>query len=88
MIWTFLYGVEKYPTKPLTQKKLSNILKSITDFNQDHISNFIKSGEIHRAFHILYSQQFYLQTSVYLDKIATQLKLYSSPVVHLNNANF
>lgn len=78
MKWTYLYGGEKYPSKPLTQKKLSNILKSITDFNQDHISDFIKSGEIHRAFHILYSQQFYLQTSVYKDKFATQLKLYDS----------
>ena len=78
MKWTYLYGGEKYPSKPLTQKKLSNILKSISDFNQDHISDFIKSGEIHRAFHILYSQQFYLQTSVYKDKFATQLKLYNS----------
>jgi len=34
MKWTYLYGGEKYPSKPLTQKKLSNILKSITDFNQ------------------------------------------------------
>lgn len=78
MKWTYLYGGEKYPNKPLTEKKLSNILKSITDFNQDHISDFIKSGEIYRAFHILYSQQFYLQTSVYKDKFATQLKIFNS----------
>lgn len=78
MKWTYLYGGEKYPPKPLTPKKLSRILKVVTDFNQDHISDFIKSGEVHRAFHILYSQQFYLQTSVYREKFATQLKIYST----------
>lgn len=78
MKWTYLYGGEKYPNKPLTREKLVKILKSITDFNEEHISDFIKSGEIQRAFHILYSQQFYLQTYVSKNKFATQLKLYNS----------
>ncbi|WP_271785399.1 hypothetical protein [Aquimarina algiphila] len=78
MKWTYLYGGEKYPSKPLTKNKLVKILKSITDFNEEHISDFIKSGEIQRAFHILYSQQFYLQTYVDKNKFATQLKLYNS----------
>jgi len=78
MKWTYLFGGEKYPTEPLTQKKASKILKSITDFNQDHISNFIKEGKTDAAFHVLYSQQFYLQMPVYTDIFATQLKLFSS----------
>ncbi|HNP69293.1 MAG TPA: hypothetical protein PKH16_15410 [Aequorivita sp.] len=78
MKWTYLYGGEKNPSKPLTPQKASKILKSITDFNQEHITDFMKDGGIHRAFHILYSQQFYLQTSVYREKFATQLKLYST----------
>ncbi len=78
MKWTYLYGGESYPLKPLTDRRLSNILKSITDFNSEHISGFIKGGNLNRAMQILYSQQFYLQTSVYKEKFATQLKLYSS----------
>lgn len=76
MKWTYLYGEEKFPLKELNNKRLTNILNSITNFNQDHIGNFIKDGSISRAFQILYSQQFYLQTSVYIDKFATQLKIY------------
>ncbi len=76
MKWTYLYGGQKYPSKPLTQQNISNIFKSITELNKDYIGNYIGSGEILRAFHILYSQQFYLQTYVTIDKFATQLKLY------------
>ncbi len=78
MKWTYLFGEEKYPVKPLTEKRLSNILHSITNFNEDHISNFIKAGKLDRAFNILSSQQFYLQETVYKETFATQLKLYNS----------
>jgi hypothetical protein len=78
MKWTYLYGGEKHPSKPLTPEKASKILQSITRFNQDHITNFITDDGIHRAMHILYSQQFYLQTVVFKEKFATQLKLYST----------
>lgn len=78
MKWTYLYGGEKFPSKPLTPQKATKILKYITDFNQEHITNFMNDGGIQRAFHILYSQQFYLQTSVFKEKFATQLKLYSN----------
>ncbi len=78
MKWTYLYGGKKYPTKQLTDKRFRKILNSITNFNEEHISKFIKEGKIDRAFHILDSQQLYLQTVVYKEKFATQLKLYDS----------
>lgn len=78
MKWTYLYGGEKYPLKPLRPQNISNIFRSITELNKDYIGNYIESGEITRAFHILYSQQFYLQTFVTREKFATQLKLYST----------
>lgn len=78
MKWTYLYGGEKYPSKELTDAKFKKILNSISNFNEEHISSFIKLGKVDRAFHIIASQQFYLQTSVYIEKFATQLKLYDS----------
>nr|WP_320118113.1 hypothetical protein [uncultured Marinifilum sp.] len=78
MKWTYLYGGEKYPSKQLTDIKFRKLLNMITNFNEEHISSFIKEGKVDRAFHILDSQQFYLQTVVYKEKFATQLKLYDS----------
>ncbi len=78
MKWTYLYGGANDSLKPLTPKKFSSILNYITNFNQEHITNFMKSGGSHRAFQILYSQQIYLQTSVYKEKFASQLKLYTT----------
>ncbi|MEE1898166.1 hypothetical protein V1389_07460 [Flavobacterium rakeshii] len=78
MKWTYLYGSENHHSKPLTNKKFSTLLKSISKFNDNHISQFIKDGKIDRAFHILYTQQFYLQTEVYPDIFTSQLKLFKS----------
>jgi hypothetical protein len=76
MKWTYLYGEDTYPPKLLTEKQFTNILNSIFNFNQEHVSSFIKQGKIDRAFHILFSQQFYLQEWVRKEKFATQLKLF------------
>lgn len=78
MKWSYLYGGEKYPSKMLTAEKFNHILKTIADFNQEHISNFIKSGKIDRAMSIYFSQQFYLQKVVHKEVFAIQLKLYKS----------
>lgn len=78
MKWTYLYGGEKYPSKLLTVGKFNQILKTIADFNQEHISNFIVSGKLDRAMSIYFSQQFYLQKVVHKEVFAIQLKLYKS----------
>lgn len=78
MKWTYLYGGEKYPSKELTAVKFHYILNCITDFNKDHISNFLKAGKIDRAMSIFFSQQFYLQKIVHKEVFAIQLKLYKS----------
>ena len=78
MKWTYLYGGEKYPVKKLTPEKFNHILNCISNFNSDHISNFIKAGKIDRAMNIFYSQQFYLQKIVHKEVYAIQLKLYKS----------
>lgn len=78
MKWTYLYGGEKYPSKILTPEKYNKILKSISNFNEDHITNFMKDGKIDRAIHILHSQQFYLQKIVHKEIFAIQIKLYNS----------
>jgi hypothetical protein len=76
MKWTYLHGEETYPSKVLTDKQFSNILNSIFNFNQEHVSSFLKQGKIDRALHIIFSQQFYLQEGVRKEKFATQLKLF------------
>lgn len=76
MKWTYLYGEERYPSKDLTEKRFLNILNSILNLNQEHISSFIKQGKLDRAFNILDSQQFYLQETIHKEKFATQLKLF------------
>jgi hypothetical protein len=76
--WTIIYGEKKYPPKLLTLEKFNKIYKDISNFNQDHISNFIKEKRPDKAFQILYNQQFYLQKTVYKEIFATQLKLFSS----------
>lgn len=78
MKWTYLYAEEKYPIKKLTEDKYVKILNAVSNFNQEHISSFIKDKNIDRAFYILHSQQFYLQKSVYKEVFAIQLKLYNS----------
>ena len=76
--WTYQHSVVKDSYKPLTDKDYSDLVNSIYNFNQEHISNFIHDGKIEKAFHILYHQQFYLQKSVYKEIFETQLKLYHS----------
>lgn len=77
MKWTYIYGEKRYPSKILTEEKFTKIYKAISNFNQEHISNFIKNKEISKAFQILHNQQFYLQKTVYNEIIATQLKLFT-----------
>jgi hypothetical protein len=77
MKWTFIYGGGKYPSKPLTSIKYQKILNCIANFNQEHISDFIKKGQWKRAFQIIHTQQLYLQKLVYTDLFTTQLKLFS-----------
>ncbi len=77
MKWTFKYGESRYPSKPLTQERFAKLYNAISNFNDDHITNFMREKKIDRAFLILYNQQFYLQKSVYNEIFATQLKLFS-----------
>ena len=78
MKWTYLYGEANHPSKVLTEEKFRIILNSIFNLNQEHVSSFFKQGKIDRGFHILFSQQFYLQEWVCKEKFATQLKLFCS----------
>ena len=78
MKWTYIYGGERKPSKPLTNEKFSKLLNAITNFNQEHISSFFSDKDFSKVFLILHSQQFYLQTSVYKEKFATQLKLFDT----------
>lgn len=76
--WTYQYSIAKDSYKPLTDKSYSELVNSIYNFNQEHISNFIRDGKVEKAFQILYHQQFYLQKSVYKQIFESQLKLYHS----------
>ena len=76
--WAYKFAGNKYPSNPLTDEKFSKIYNSVSNFNQEHITQFMKDGKVDRAFNILYSQQFYLQKNVYREVFATQLKLYKS----------
>lgn len=78
MKWTIIYGGQKYPSKKLTPEKFSRLFNQVQGFNTEHISSFLKSHQIHKAFQILYNQQFYLQKAVYKEVFATQLKLFVS----------
>ena len=76
MKWTYLYSSKSYPVKILTDKCFRELFESISNFNPEHISNFIKSGNVNKAFTILHYQQFYLQTRVHKERFSTQLKLF------------
>lgn len=76
--WTIIYGEKKYPPKQLTPEKFGKIFNDISNFNEEHISNFLKEKRADKAFQILYNQQFYLQKTVYKEIYATQLKLFST----------
>ena len=76
MKWTYLYSSKSYPVKILTNKGFRELFDSIHNFNPKHISNFIKSGNVNKAFTIIHYQQFYLQTAVHKERFSTQLKLY------------
>jgi hypothetical protein len=76
--WAIIYGEKKYPPKQLTPQKFNKIYNAISNFNEYHISSFLKEKRSDKAFQILYYQQFYLQKTVYKEIYATQLKLFSS----------
>ncbi len=78
MKWTYLYGEEKYPPKEFTDNDFAKIINSIDKLNEGYLTFYFEAGEIKKGFQILYSQQFYLQKSVYKEVFATQLKLYIS----------
>ena len=75
--WTLVYGEHNYPPRALSRDKFGKLFNLVQDFNQDHITEFIKNKELKKAFQVLYNQQFYLQKSVYPEIFATQLKLIS-----------
>lgn len=77
MKWTIVYGGRKYPSKVLTPEKFNKLYEVVSNFNPEHISKYIKQKEVDKAFQIIYNQQFYLQKSVYREKFATQLILFS-----------
>lgn len=76
--WTIIYGEKKYPPKQLTPEKFRKIYNDISNFNEEHISSFLRQKRADKAFQILYNQQFYLQKTVYKEIFATQLKLFVS----------
>ncbi len=78
MKWTFLHGGYKIPSKELTERQFIKILNSIQNFNQEHITQFIKGHKFMESFLILHTQQFYLQSTFYKDKMASHLKLFHS----------
>ncbi|MCK6608539.1 MAG: hypothetical protein L6Q46_09615 [Flavobacterium sp.] len=77
MKWSYQHGGYNTNLKKLDQENFSILYNLIYDFNNNHITNFLKL-KIDRGFHILYSQQFYLQKTVYKEVFATQLKIYDS----------
>lgn len=78
MKWTYVYGGDKNSPNKLDHQRFISLLNLVTNFNEKHISNFIKKKQISKAFQILHSQQFYLQKTVYYEIFTTQLKLYST----------
>lgn len=78
MKWTYVHGGDKYSHNKLDHQKFISLLNLVTNFNEKHISNFIKNKQISKAFQILHSQQFYLQKTAYYEIFATQLKLYTT----------
>lgn len=78
MKWTYLYGTRVKPVKPLTDRAFQNLFDAVLDFQPDHISQYLRNGNISKAFTIIHYQQFYLQTVIHTERFATQLKLYST----------
>lgn len=78
MKWAYLFGESKYPLNELNEKSFAHLCNSIFEINQDYLSQFVKDGNVDRAFLVLYNQQLYLNQHVYRETITTQLKLFSS----------
>lgn len=75
--WTLIYGGKQYPPKKLSQDKFYKLLNQVANFNEEHISSFIKQkGKLLRAFQILSYQQFYLQKTPHISKFYTQSILF------------
>lgn len=78
MKWALVYGGKSITRKKLTADRYNTIYNAIANFNQEHITNFMKDGSIDKAFQILYNQQFYLQKTVHKEVFYTQYKLFYS----------
>jgi len=75
--WTFLYGGNKQPSKPLTEKRFAKIYRATYSLDEEYVRSFIRPGDFKLYFQILFSQQFYLQRKVMKETFAVQLKLYT-----------
>jgi hypothetical protein len=78
MKWSYEHAEYNHSTKNLDYASFVKIYNLVHNFNDDHISNFLKEGKIEQGIQIFHSQQFYFQTQVYLEVFALQLKLYRS----------
>ena len=78
MKWAMIYGGKSAHRRKLTPDRYNTIFNAIANFNEAHISNFIKDGSVDKAFQILYNQQFYLQKRVYKEIFYTQYALFYS----------
>lgn len=77
MKWSYTHGGYNPITKKLEEKEFLLIINLIFQFNNEHVSGFMRTN-IHSGLHILYSQQFYLQKHVTTIVFAVQLKLYNT----------
>jgi len=70
MKWAYVYGDNKYPPKVLTPQRFNKIYNAISNFNQDHISSFIKNRKIDKAFQSIPPSKYILQTTLSSDIFA------------------
>lgn len=77
MKWSYQHGGYNSSLQRLDQANFDKLYNLIYEFNNEHITNFLKL-KVDRGFYILYSQQFYLQKTVHKEVFATQLKIYNS----------
>lgn len=76
--WTILFGEKKYPPKQFSIEIFKKLIRYIGEFGNEHILSFLTAEGINKGFQIIYSQQFYLQKSVYKEIFARHLKLFST----------
>ena len=78
MKWTYLYAEKKYPYKKLEEADFYKLYGNVAKLNDRHVLSFMEEQRFDKAMHVMYTQQFYLQKSLYKEKFATQIKLYTS----------